>query len=79
MAQRQIEFLIPTMDPKQQTGGRELNKISAAAGQYSKPIFFRLAKFETQEVPGGLTEVKDSSWQNRSIKLFDQTFDLSNL
>ena len=67
------------MEPKQQNGGRELNKISASAILRFKSIFFRQAKFESQEVPHELVEVRESNLPNRAAGIFSQTLNLSNL
>jgi hypothetical protein len=55
------------------TGGRELNEISAPAGQHYKPVFFRLLKFEKQEAVGELAEARQSGWQHQPVTLFHQT------
>jgi hypothetical protein len=57
------------MNSKQPTGGRELNEISAPAGQHYTPVFFPLLKL----TPGELAEARQSSWQPQPVRLFQQT------
>jgi len=61
------------MDPNPQNGGRELNGISTPAVQLVRPIFFRLAKSEGQELIGELAEVKGVNWLHQPAKWFQQT------
>ena len=67
------------MEPKQQNGGRELNEVSAPATFHFKPIFFRLAKAVNQANPGELTEVVWPARSNRAARIFNQSYNLSDL
>jgi hypothetical protein len=70
------------MDTKQQSGGRELNEISAPAMFpmfHFKPVFYCQTKIENQQAFGELVELRKPIWQNQPARIFNQTFNLSNL
>jgi hypothetical protein len=67
------------MDTKQPSGGRELNEISAPAMFHFKPIFYCQTKIENQQAFSELVELREPIWRSQPARIFNQTFNLSNL
>jgi hypothetical protein len=67
------------MGTKQQSGGRELNKISAPALFHFKPVFYCQTKVENQQAFGELVGLREPVWHHRPARIFNQTCNLSNL